>query len=228
LIPNSISTFVTKYKNMGNKISDIRTDYTKYSIDEFGLCSNPVQQFEEWFNVAQSSKVNEVNAMVLSTVSENGIPSGRVLLLKGVEKDGFTFFTNYRSAKGNDLEVNPNACMTFFWSELEQQVRITGKVKKIDEALSKVYFHSRPRGSQISAAASEQSAKIEHRDVLTNEVERLKTKFDGNEIPKPKYWGGYILEPTKVEFWQGRSSRLHDRFLYELVDGTWQISRLAP
>jgi len=213
---------------MVKNISDIRTDYTKYSIDELGLCANPIQQFEKWFIDAQNSKVNEVNAMVLSTVSEKGIPSGRVLLLKGVEKDGFTFFTNYKSSKGNDLEVNPNASMTFFWSELEQQVRITGKVKKIDDGLSESYFHSRPRGSQISAAASEQSSKIEHRNVLIDEVERLETEFDGKEIPKPEHWGGYILEPTKVEFWQGRASRLHDRFLYELVDGTWQISRLAP
>ena len=213
---------------MVKNISDIRTDYTKYSIDELGLCANPIQQFEKWFIDAQNSKVNEVNAMVLSTVSEKGIPSGRVLLLKGVEKDGFTFFTNYKSSKGNDLEVNPNASMTFFWSELEQQVRITGKVKKIDDGLAESYFHSRPRGSQISAAASEQSSKIEHRNVLIDEVERLETEFDGKEIPKPEHWGGYILEPTKVEFWQGRASRLHDRFLYELVDGTWQISRLAP
>ena len=213
---------------MVKNISDIRTDYTKYSIDELGLCANPIQQFEKWFIDAQNSKVNEVNAMVLSTVSEKGIPSGRVLLLKGVEKDGFTFFTNYKSSKGHDLEVNPTACMTFFWSELEQQVRITGKVKKIDDGLAESYFHSRPRGSQISAAASEQSSKIEHRNVLIDEVERLETEFDGKEIPKPEHWGGYILEPTKVEFWQGRASRLHDRFLYELVDGTWQISRLAP
>jgi pyridoxamine 5'-phosphate oxidase len=213
---------------MGNNISDIRTDYTKFSIDELGLSPNPIQQFDKWFNHAQISKVNEVNAMVLSTVSEKGIPSGRVLLLKGVEKDGFTFFSNYKSSKGNDLALNPNACMTFFWAELEQQIRITGTVKKIDEALSDAYFHSRPRGSQISASASEQSANINNRDILTNEVERLEAEFEGKEIPKPKNWGGYILDPTQIEFWQGRSSRLHDRFLYDLVDGSWQISRLAP
>jgi len=215
---------ITMVKN----ISDIRTDYTKYSIDELGLNANPIQQFETWFNHAQISKVTEINAMVLSTVSNNGMPSGRILLLKSIEKNGFTFFTNYKSPKAIDLEVNPNASMIFFWSELEQQVRITGKVKKIDEGISEAYFQSRPRGSQISAAASEQSSKVEHRDVLTDEVKRLETKFEGKEIPKPEHWGGYILEPTQVEFWQGRSSRLHDRFLYELVDGTWQISRLAP
>lgn len=213
---------------MKNKIADLRTDYTKYSIDEFGLKPDPIHQFEAWFNKAQNSNVNEVNAMVLSTVSPIGIPSGRVLLLKGIEDNGFTFFSNYKSAKGSDLEQNPNACMTFFWSELEQQIRITGKVKKIDEALSVAYFNSRPRGSQISATASEQSSKIEHRDVLTNAVERLELEFERKEIPKPENWGGYILEPTQVEFWQGRSSRLHDRFLYELIDGNWQICRLAP
>lgn len=213
---------------MVKDISDIRTDYTKYSIDDLGLNANPIQQFETWFHHAQISKVTEVSAMVLSTVSNKGVPSGRVLLLKGLEKQGFTFFTNYNSSKGNDLEFNPNACMTFFWPELEQQIRITGKVKKIDEAISESYFHSRPRGSQISAAASDQSSKIDDRNILLAEVERLETEFDGKEIPKPEFWGGYILEPTKLEFWQGRASRLHDRFLYELTDGTWQISRLAP
>jgi pyridoxamine 5'-phosphate oxidase len=213
---------------MMTNISDIRTDYTKYSIDELGLNANPIEQFKTWFNHAQKAKVNEVNAMVLSTATVTGIPSGRVLLLKGVEDNGFTFFTNYTSSKGNELEANPFASMTFFWSELEQQIRISGKVTKIDVEQSEKYFNSRPRGSQISAAASNQSAKVEHREVLTNEVRRLEQLYEGKEIPKPENWGGYILEPAKVEFWQGRASRLHDRFLYELIDGSWQISRLAP
>ena len=209
-------------------ISAIRKDYIKFSINDLSLNTDPIQQFETWFHNAQSSKVVEVNAMVLSTVSKKGVPSGRVLLLKGVDKEGFTFFSNYNSSKGNDLEFNPNASLTFFWPELEQQIRITGKVKKIDQALSESYFHSRPRGSQISAAASDQSSKIDHRNVLVTEVERLEKEFEGKEIPKPESWGGYLLEPTKIEFWQGRESRLHDRFLYEFIDGNWQISRLAP
>ena len=209
-------------------IADIRTDYTKFSIDEFGLKDNPLDQFNDWFNHALKTQVSEVNAMVLSTVSPKGIPSARVLLLKGIENGGFTFFTNYNSSKGNDLAINPNACLTFFWQELEQQIRVTGRVEKIEENLSKAYFHSRPRASQISALASQQSSVVKHRDDLTNEVERLEKLYENKEIPKPQHWGGYVLKPTSVEFWQGRSSRLHDRFLYKEVEGVWQIERLAP
>jgi len=209
-------------------IADIRTDYTKFSIDEFGLKDNPLDQFNDWFNHALKMQVSEVNAMVLSTVSPKGIPSARILLLKGIENGGFTFFTNYNSSKGNDLAINPNACLTFFWQELEQQIRVTGRVEKIEENLSKAYFHSRPRASQISALASQQSSVVKHRDDLTNEVERLEKLYENKEIPKPQHWGGYVLKPTSVEFWQGRSSRLHDRFLYQEVEGVWQIERLAP
>ena len=209
-------------------IANIRTDYTKFSIDEFGLKSNALDQFKEWFNHAVKLNVSEVNAMVLSTVSPKGIPSARVLLLKGIENGGFTFFTNYNSSKGTDIALNPNACLTFFWPELEQQIRVSGIVEKIDESLSEVYFQSRPRGSQLSALASSQSSKVNRREDLTNEVERLDTLFENKEIPKPKSWGGYVLKATSVEFWQGRSSRLHDRFLYENVEGIWQICRLAP
>ena len=211
-----------------NKIADIRKDYKRASMSFKDLKSNPIDQFNVWFNNALSLDVMEVNAMVLSTVSKDGIPSGRVVLLKNVDYSGFTFYTNYNSSKGLDMKFNPNVSVTFFWPELEQQIRITGKVKKIDDAISESYFHSRPRGSQISAAASDQSSKIDNRNILLAEVERLETEFDGKEIPKPEFWGGYMLEPTKLEFWQGRASRLHDRFLYELTDGTWQISRLAP
>ena len=209
-------------------IADIRTDYTKFSIDEFGLKDNPLDQFNDWFNHALKMQVSEVNAMVLSTVSPKGIPSARVLLLKGIENGGFTFFTNYNSSKGNDLAINPNACLTFFWQELEQQIRVTGRVEKIEENLSKAYFHSRPRASQISALASHQSSVVKRREDLTNEVERLEKLYENKEIPKPQHWGGYVLKPTSVEFWQGRSSRLHDRFLYQEVEGVWQIERLAP
>ena len=213
---------------MKKNIADIRTDYTKNYISEIGLNSDPVQQFKIWFNQALDSKVIEASAMVLSTVSSEGFPSGRVLLLKGVEDSGFTFFTNYSSAKAKDLEVNSNASMTFFWSELEQQVRIAGVIEKLDSVISDSYFHSRPRASQISAVASNQSDKLENRDDLIQEVERLEKLYENKKVPRPENWGGYMLKPVKVEFWQGRTSRLHDRFLYELIDGTWQISRLAP
>lgn len=209
-------------------IAAIRTDYTKFSIDELGLKANALDQFIAWFTHAVNINVSEVNAMVLSTVSENGVPSARVLLLKGIENGGFTFFTNYNSTKGSDLAVNPNACLTFFWRELEQQIRVTGIVEKIDENLSEAYFHSRPRGSQISALASNQSSIVNRREDLTDEVERLEKLYENKEIPRPENWGGYVLKPTSVEFWQGRSSRLHDRFLYSEVEGVWQIERLAP
>jgi len=213
---------------MKKNIANIRTDYTKNSISEIGLNSDPVQQFKIWFNQALDSKVIEASAMVLSTVSSEGFPSGRVLLLKGVEDSGFTFFTNYNSAKAKDMEANSNASMTFFWSELEQQVRIAGVIEKLDSVISDSYFYSRPRASQISAVASNQSDKLENRDDLIQEVNRLEKLYENKKVPRPENWGGYVLKPVKVEFWQGRTSRLHDRFLYELIDGTWQISRLAP
>ena len=167
--------------------------------------------------------------MVLSTVSSQNIPSARVVLLKGVQSNGFKFYTNYDSFKGKELAENPNACLTFFWPALEQQIRITGRVEKIDATESETYFHSRPRGSQISALASNQSAKITDRVILVDEVARLEKLYANKTVPKPEFWGGYLLNPTKVEFWQGRSSRLHDRFLYEkLEDNNWQVSRLSP
>lgn len=211
------------------KIEDLRIDYTKFSIDEFGLLSDPIDQFNNWFKNALNSKVSEANAMVLSTVSSQNIPSARVVLLKGVQSNGFKFYTNYDSFKGKELAENPNACLTFFWPELEQQIRITGRVDKIDATESETYFHSRPRGSQISALASNQSAKISDRAILVDEVARLEKLYANKTVPKPEFWGGYLLNPTKVEFWQGRSSRLHDRFLYEKLEANnWQVSRLSP
>lgn len=211
------------------KIEDLRIDYTKFSMDEFDLLSNPIDQFNNWFKNALNSKVSEANAMVLSTVSSQSIPSARVVLLKGVQSNGFKFYTNYDSFKGKELAENPNACLTFFWPALEQQIRVTGLVEKIDATVAEAYFHSRPRGSQISALASNQSAKIADRVILVDEVARLEKLYADTTVPKPEFWGGYLLKPTKVEFWQGRSSRLHDRFLYEkLDDDNWQVSRLSP
>ena len=214
--------------SMKKNISGIRTDYIKNSMSNMDLCSDPIQQFKTWFDHALNSKVTEANAMVLSTVSSEGLPSGRVLLLKNVEDSGFTFFTNYSSSKAKDLEANPKASMTFFWPELEQQIRISGTIEKLDSTISDTYFYSRPRASQISALASNQSARLENRDKLMREVERIEKLYENKEIPRPENWGGYMLKPVSVEFWQGRASRLHDRFLYELIDGEWQISRLAP
>ena len=213
---------------MKRNIEDLRKDYIKDVLVERDLASNPIVQFKQWFEHALKSEVNEANALVLSTASHQGAPSARVVLLKGIESKGFRFFTNYNSTKGKELDENPQASMTFFWPELERQVCINGSVEKLDPKQSDAYFDSRPQGSKISAIASNQSSKVKHRDELTKEVERLEKLYENEVIQRPEHWGGYLLVPNKIEFWQGRSSRLHDRFLYEKVDDAWKISRLAP
>ena len=220
--------FCLKYGTMKNKIADIRKDYTRTRMSFEDLKSNPIDQFNIWFNNALSIDVMEVNAMVLSTVSEDGIPSGRVVLLKNVDYSGFTFYTNYNSSKGLHMKFNPNVSATFFWPELEQQIRITGTVVKLDTESSDIYFKSRPKGSQIAACASNQSNLIDDRSVLENEVNRLEKLYKNKDIPRPDHWGGYLLSPSKIEFWQGRASRLHDRCLYELHSEGWKMNRLAP
>ena len=223
-----ISIFVLNMVTMKNKIADIRKDYKRASMSFEDLKSNPIDQFNIWFNNALRSDVMEVNAMVLSTVSKDGIPSGRVVLLKNVDYSGFTFFTNYNSSKGLDMKFNPNVSVTFFWPELEQQIRIIGTVMKLDAQSSDIYFNSRPKGSQIAASASNQSTLIDDRSVLENEVNRLEKLYKNKDIPRPDHWGGYLLSPSKIEFWQGRASRLHDRCLYELHGEGWKMNRLAP
>ena len=213
---------------MKKNIASIRSDYKRGLIHFDTLDCSPIAQFKKWFDYALNANVKEVNAFVLSTISSDLVPSGRVVLLKAVDESGFVFFTNYDSAKARSLESNPIASMTFFWPKLEQQIRIVGKVDKINSKDSDEYFNSRPRESQISAIASNQSCKILNRDVILNKVSELKKKYLDKNIPRPENWGGYILNPYKIEFWQGRPSRLHDRFLYELSDGVWNISRLAP
>ena len=213
---------------MKNKIADIRKDYKRASMSFEDLKSNPIDQFNIWFNNALSLNVMEVNAMVLSTVSKDCIPSGRVVLLKNVDYSGFTFYTNYNSSKGLDMKYNPNVSATFFWPELEQQIRIVGTVMKIDAESSDIYFNSRPKGSQIAASVSNQSTLIDDRSLLEKEVNRLEKLYKNQEIPRPNHWGGYLLSPFKIEFWQGRASRLHDRCLYELHGESWKMYRLAP
>ena len=220
--------FCFKYDTMKNKIADIRKDYNKASMSFEDLKLNPIDQFNIWFNNALNLDVMEVNAMVLSTVSADGVPSGRVVLLKNVDYKGFTFYTNYNSSKGLDMKHNPNVSVTFFWPELEQQIRIIGTVNKLDAESSNIYFNSRPKGSQIAASASNQSTFIDDRSVLENEVNRLEKLYKNKHIPRPAHWGGYLIRPTKIEFWQGRASRLHDRCLYELHGEDWKMNRLAP
>tara|TARA_B100000900_G_scaffold380895_1_gene366937 strand:+ start:172 stop:864 length:693 start_codon:yes stop_codon:yes gene_type:complete len=220
--------FCFKNGTMKNKIADIRKDYKRASMSFEDLKSNPIDQFNIWFNNALRLDVMEVNAMVLSTISKDGIPSGRVVLLKNIDYVGFTFYTNYNSSKGIDMKFNPNVSATFFWPELEQQIRITGTVKRLDSESSDIYFNSRPKRSQIAASVSNQSSLIDDRSVLENEVYRLEKLYKNKDIPRPDHWGGYLLNPSKIEFWQGRESRLHDRCLYELHGNEWKMNRLAP
>lgn len=210
-------------------IASIRKDYTQQTLSEKDVYSNPFNQFTQWWKEAVASDIEEVNAMTLATASADGIPSARIVLLKGYDENGFVFYTNYDSYKAQQLAENPRAALLFFWKELERQVRITGIIEKVSAAESDEYFASRPQGSQIGAWCSPQSHVIENREWLEKKVEAMTAKFDGASILRPQNWGGYRVKPVTVEFWQGRSSRLHDRIQYTLGEnGDWSIERLAP
>lgn len=210
-------------------IVDIRKSYAQKKFSEKKANPNPMRQFAKWWHQAVDSKIDEVNAMTLVTASLDGIPSGRIVLLKDVAEEGFIFFTNYNSFKGQQLAENPKACLVFFWKELERQVRITGLVEKINEAASDQYFLSRPKGSQLGAIVSPQSQVIESREWLDQQYQALKISQKKSLIKRPVHWGGYIVKPVIIEFWQGRPSRLHDRLQYTLDNtGKWKIERLAP
>jgi pyridoxamine 5'-phosphate oxidase len=209
-------------------IAALRENYTKGSLDVSDVSLSPFDQFQKWFNEAIASQLLEPNALLLSTVSSDGKPSARIVLLKGIDT-GFKFYTNYLSRKGTELVENPNACITFFWAELERQVRIEGKIEKVSSEESDEYFQSRPRGSQIGAWVSNQSMVISDREVLEEREKHLIEKFGDQPIPRPPHWGGYRLVPTYIEFWQGRPSRLHDRVSYtQEENGNWKIERLSP
>lgn len=209
-------------------IQNLRQDYRSATLSEQEIDKDPINQFSKWFQEALAANLYEPNVMTVATADSYGKPSARILLLKGFDQKGFVFFTNYESKKGKDLLENPQASLVFFWPELERQVRIDGMVSKIDEADSTAYFHSRPKGSQIGALASPQSTVIADRKILEDQVQVLTNAYAEAEVPKPGYWGGYLVEPQHIEFWQGRPSRLHDRIIYDLVDGNWNIKRLAP
>jgi len=209
-------------------ISSIRKDYTLKSLDISDVNNSPFEQFHQWLREAISAEALEVNAMTLSTLHADGYPNGRVVLLKELDY-GFVFFSNYQSEKGQELENHPKASLTFFWPELERQVRVMGTVEKISESQSDEYFLSRPKGSQIGAWASPQSHKIRSREVLEERLKEMQLRFEEEKLVRPPHWGGYRVLPHKIEFWQGRPSRLHDRILYEKNEaGAWTISRLAP
>lgn len=213
---------------MNKSIADIRKDYKLHSLDEKDIAANPIDQFEKWWKEAVKSEITEVNAMTLSTATKDGKPSARIVLLKDYDENGFVFFTNYNSHKGKELAENHYVALTFFWKEIERQVRIEGKVEKVSAEESDVYFISRPQGSRIGAWASEQSIVIANRQLLEENVKRFTEEFK-NSIPRPPHWGGYRVMPFKIEFWQGRSNRLHDRIQYtKIQEGSWKAERLAP
>ena len=210
-------------------IASIRVEYKLKSLSEEDTASNAYEQFSKWWSEARNSHLHEINAMTLATADKNGTPSARIVLLKGYDARGFVFFTNYNSAKGNELAENPKASLLFFWKELERQVRIDGTVEKISGIESDIYFKSRPVGSRIGAWASPQSTVIESRQVIEENFQKFEQQFEAENIPRPEHWGGYLVKPSKIEFWQGRSSRLHDRIQYTLqTDGSWKRERLAP
>ncbi|WP_019986958.1 pyridoxamine 5'-phosphate oxidase [Rudanella lutea] len=213
---------------MSVEIADLRKEYTLNGLDRSDVLADPFAQFRQWFEAALGAGIPEPNAMHLATVGENGRPSGRIVLIKEVDSRGFVFYTNYESDKGHDLAANPVASLTFFYPELERQIRVEGVVEKVTPEESDIYFGSRPRGSQIGAWVSRQSTIIQNRDELTNRQNELETQFEGKPVPRPPHWGGYRVVPDLIEFWQGRPSRLHDRIRYRLVDGAWVIERVSP
>lgn len=212
-----------------SSIADIRRDYQLQSLLEKDIEKNPIDQFSTWWNQAIESQIDEVNAMTLATVDANHKPSARIVLLKDFDQNGFVFYTNYNSKKGLDMLNNKNVALVFFWKELERQVRIEGTVEKVSEAVSDAYFNSRPEMSRIGAWASPQSKIIDSREILETNFQTYQIEFEKKEINRPPHWGGYIVKPELIEFWQGRSSRLHDRMVYEKDgDNEWKINRLAP
>jgi pyridoxamine 5'-phosphate oxidase len=209
-------------------IAALRQEYALASLSESDVDPDPIHQFERWFADAVSARVLEPNAMTLATASRDGVPSARIVLLKGVDQRGFVFFTDYRSRKGAELTENPLAALAFLWKEIERQVRISGAVTRVSAAESESYYRSRPLGSRLGAWASHQSAVIPDRTVLEEELRKVTERYPDGNVPLPSHWGGFRIVPDEVEFWQGRPSRLHDRLRYTRADSGWTIERLSP
>ena len=208
-------------------IAELRQEYMRAGLDEAHADPDPLRQFESWFDDALRAKLPLPNAMTLATTGADGAPTARIVLLKGTDRGGFVFFTNYRSRKGREIEAKSSACLLFLWSDLERQVRIEGAVEKVDARDSDEYFVTRPLGAKLSAWASSQSEAVASRQVLEKAMAEAK-RLHGDNPPRPPHWGGYRLQPSAIEFWQGRADRLHDRLLYERAGAGWKIRRLAP
>jgi pyridoxamine 5'-phosphate oxidase len=215
-------------ENISQKLAELRRDYVSQPLTEDAVKADPIEQFKHWFNEALVAEQPDAEAMTLSTATPAGRVSGRIVLLKDCDARGFVFFTNYESRKGPELANNPYAALTFYWHTLNRQVRIEGKVEKVSAEESERYYQTRPNGSQIGAWASPQSQVIASREVLEERVAEVTARFAAEPIQCPPFWGGYLLRPDSIEFWQGRASRLHDRILYTWQNGTWLITRLAP
>lgn len=210
-------------------LTGLRQEYAAHGLRRADLHSDPLQQFGAWFAAALAADIRDVNAMTLATATPDGKPSARIVLLKGFDEHGFAFFTNYDSAKGQELEANPHAALVFYWTQLERQVRISGPVERTSREDSAAYFHSRPPGSRLGAWVSRQSEVIDARQVLDTRLAEMTERFEDGDVPLPPHWGGYRVKPDQFEFWQGRPNRLHDRFRYSRqANGTWLIDRLAP
>lgn len=210
-------------------IQNLRQEYLSATLTKKSVTKDPITQFDKWFSEALEADLFEPNVMTLATATSDGKPSARIMLLKGFDQNGFIFYTNYLSRKGKEIARNPSAAIVFFWPELERQVRIEGTLEKISKEESEKYFRSRPKQSQLGALASQQSQEIPNRAILENTLKDLTDKYQDKEIPKPSYWGGYIVKPQIVEFWQGGAGRLHDRIVYKKTDkNNWKIVRVAP
>lgn len=210
-------------------LADLRKEYERHGLLESDASLDPIEQFQRWFGEAARAGVHEPNAMTLATATPDGVPSARIVLLKGVDAEGFVFFTNYESTKGSELGNNPRAALVFFWPELERQVRIKGVVARVTAVESDAYFASRPLGSRLGAWASKQSSPVDGRSTLEAALAATEARFAGGEVPRPPHWGGYRLRPSAIELWQGRPNRLHDRLLYTRnSDGAWTRARLSP